>query len=374
MVLSDHGRGAQAVKPEIRSLTGLRGIAATLVMLDHYAAIDFSYPFPLDMLPHMYLAVDMFMLLSGFILAMTYEDRLASFSVSEGYRTFLLRRIARLYPLYAVTTIVCFVLCRMGWLTFLNPADSYGALVANLLAVQTWLWPGSSLNGPGWSISAEWFANLVFPLLVPVILGRSLALATWFSGLAFVGLVVSAIMFGQLFDVPASGAVNMISGPEALGRCVTEFVIGMYCWRLRSRLTWTYALADNRIQLGLLFCLAVLIQFTTLDAAFVLICALLLIGLSFETSILSGMLRSGPLSYLGKISYSIYLVHITLLPVRDELAKLFESYNVLGAWSLAVLCTALIALALATLSWRYLEQPAQGYLQGSLRARYVGHA
>jgi peptidoglycan/LPS O-acetylase OafA/YrhL len=355
-------------------LTGLRGVAATLVMLDHYAAIDFSYPFPLDMLPHMYLAVDMFMLLSGFILAMTYEDWLVSFPAGKGYRTFLLRRIARLYPLYAVTTVLCFVLCRAGWLTFLNPDNSYGALVANLLAVQTWLWPGSSLNGPAWSISAEWFANLVFPLLMPVILGRSLVLATWASGVAFVGLVISAVMFGQLFDVPAGGAVNMISGPQALGRCVTEFVIGMYCWRLRSRLLWTRILAENRVQLTLMLALGAMMQFTMLDSVFVVVCALLLIGLSFETSIFSSVLQSSPLSYLGKISYSIYLIHITLLPLRDELAQIFESRDVPGHWTLAVLCSALVALVLATLSWRYLERPAQGYLQRSLRARHVGQS
>jgi peptidoglycan/LPS O-acetylase OafA/YrhL len=364
-------RVQRGLKPEIRSLTGLRGVAATLVMLDHFAAIDFSYPFPLDMLPHMYLAVDMFMVLSGFILAMIYGNRLTPLPAGEGYRIFLLRRIARLFPLYAVTTLVCFVLCRMGWLTFLNPDYSYAALVANLLAVQTWLWPGSSLNGPGWSISAEWFANLVFPLVVPLILGRSMALASWVTGTAFAVLVICAILFGGLFDVPASGALNMISGPQALGRCVTEFVIGMYCWRLRSRLSWTRVLAEDRVQLVMLLALAVLMQFTMLDTAFVAICGLLLIGLSFETSALSAVLRSAPLSHLGRISYSIYLVHITLLPVRDGLARLFESHDVAGAWVWSVLCTAVLALALATLSWRYLEQPAQGFLQRFLRARQV---
>ncbi|MFC0407273.1 acyltransferase family protein [Roseomonas elaeocarpi] len=359
------------MKTEIKSLTGLRGVAATLVMVDHYAAIDFSYPFPLDLLPHMYLAVDMFMVLSGFILAMTYEDRLTTVS-APGYWNFLLRRIARLYPIYALTTVVCFVLCRMGWLTFLNPDTSYGALLANLLAIQTWVWPGSSLNGPGWSISTEWFANLVFPLLMPLMLRRSLALVTAISGLAFVTLIISALMFGQLFDVPSSGAVNIISGPQALGRCVTEFLIGMYCWRLRSRVPAMRALADHRVQFALLLALAVLMQFTELDTVFVAVCCLLLIGLSFESSGFSAALRSAPLVYLGRISYSLYLIHITLLPLRDELGGLFRRHDVPAAWTWAVLSTAAVAIMLATFSWRYLERPSRSHLRSVLRPEFAG--
>ena len=358
-------------KPEIRSLTGLRGIAATLVMLDHYAAVDFSYPFPLNMLPHMYLAVDMFMLLSGFILARAYEDRLNHSRSGEGYRLFILQRIARLYPLYALTTIVCFGLCRAGWLTFLNPDTSLAALLANLLAIQTWLWPGSSLNGPGWSISTEWFANLLFPLLVPMSLGRSPARAACVGGLAFAGLVVSAIGSGQLFGVPSPGAVNIISGLGALGRCVGEFAIGMLCWRLRSGSPWIHILSASQLQFALLLVLFVLIQDTALDIVFVLVCAPLLVGLSFDTSVLSIALQWGPLVHLGKISYSIYLVHITLLPVRDGLALLLEGYGIPGAWWVAVFCSAFMTFLLATLTRRYVEGSAQKALLSSVRERWT---
>lgn len=346
---------------EIRSLTGLRGIAATLVMFDHYAAIDFTFPFPLSMLPHMYVAVDMFMILSGFILAMTYEGRMKALPVGEGYRIFLLRRVARLYPLYVLTTLLCFALCRAGWLTFLHPDASPAALIANLLAVQTWVWPGSSLDGPAWSISAEWFANLVFPLLVPVLLSGSMKRATCATGFAVVALVASAVMFGQLFDVPSGGAINIISGAEALGRCVSEFVIGMYGWRLRSRLPKAGCLAGNRLQFAMLMALLVLMQFTALDTVFVMICAALVIGLSYETSVASGILRSGPLAYLGRISYSIYLVHIILLPVRDHLYNVFGGKDWSDAWLYAVLCSAGLAVLLSALTWRYVERPAQAY-------------
>ena len=360
-------------RSEIKPLTGLRGVAATLVMLDHYAAVDFSSPFPLDVLPHLYMAVDMFMVLSGFVLAMTYEDRFHPASLGAAYRSFLLRRVARLYPVYALATVLCFGLCTAGWLTFLNPDTSLPALAANMVAIQTWTWPGSSLDGPGWSISTEWLANLAFPLLVPLVLRGSLARATCVGGLAFAGLVFSAVSFGQLFDVPSSGAVNVISGPGALGRCVSEFMIGMYCWRLRSRVQWTGVLAGSRVQLILLLILSGSMRFTVADTASVAVCALMLTGLSFDASVFAAVLRSGPLLYLGRISYSLYLLHIPLMPLRDGLARLFDSHDVRGGWLCAVLCSATVAVLLATLSRRYVERPAQRIIL-TLGSRRTEHA
>ena len=117
-------------------------------MIDHYMAVDFSRPFPWPLLPHAYVAVDMFMILSGFVLAMTYEARFATIPAPARTILFFRLRIARLYPMYGLMTLVCFILCRLGWLTFLSPDTSFAALLANLLAIQTWIWPGSSLDGP----------------------------------------------------------------------------------------------------------------------------------------------------------------------------------------------------------------------------------
>ena len=354
---------------EIPSLTGLRGVAATLVMVDHLAEVeDFGAAFPLGMLPHMYVAVDMFMILSGFILAMTYEQRLRLLPAGRGYRLFVARRIARLWPLYALTTLICFALCRAGLLTFLHPDTSFAALVANLFAVQSWAWPGSSLNGPGWSISTEWLANLMFPALLPVVLGRSPRWALAAAGLGLAAVIHAALRYGQLFDVPSPGAINTITGLGAVARCTGEFVIGLYCWRLRSRVPAMRALGGNGWQLGVLLVLPLLLLDTRLDVLSVVGCAILVLGLSFETSIVSATLRSAPLMHLGRISYSIYLVHIAFLPLRDMLATRLGVYGVPAAWLLAVLCCVAVVMILATLTRRYIEQPAQRALLRVFRA------
>ncbi len=340
---------------EIRAFTGLRGVLAVAVMLDHYTAVDFSAVFPLMMLPHFYLAVDLFLLLSGFILARTYEERLRSLPFAAGYRMFLWRRVLRLWPLYALTTLVCFGLVRAGLLVFLHPDASWAALGMNLLAVQSWVWPGSSLNGPGWSISTEWLANLLFPVLVPLVFGAGWWWALGTGVVAAVALAGSALWFGQLFDVPSPWAVNAISGPGAAGRCLGEFGLGMVCWRVRSRASWALVLGQDQVVLPLLATLSVIMQWTILDVPFVLGGAVLLLGLSFETSAVSRVLQSGLLVGLGRISYSIYLVHIALLPARDALAGWFAGLGGGGSWGLAVCCAAGLALGVAGLSSRFVE-------------------
>ena len=347
---------------EVRSLTGLRGVAATAVMIDHYMAVDFSARFPWFLLPHAYVAVDMFMILSGFVLAMSYEKRFIESPPRAVYARFFKHRVARLFPMYALMTLVCFVLCRLGWLTFLSPDASIAALVANLLAVQTWAWPGTSLDGPGWSISAEWAANLAFPILLPVLLSGSLRLAGVMAGVACAVLLISALLFGSLFDIPAPGAVNIISGPEALGRCISEFVIGMYLWRLRSRDDRFRIFARNDIQFVILAALALLMFDPRFDVALVLLAGLLVLGLAYDTSVLADVLGSGTVHGLGVISYSIYLVHIALLPLRDVLARFFDHIGLPHSWIIAVMCTAALTLTLARLSYHAIERPARLWL------------
>ena len=356
------------MKAEIRSLTGLRGVAATAVMIDHYMAVDFSRPFPWPLLPHAYVAVDMFMILSGFVLAMSYEGRLATLPAAEFSMLFFKHRIARLFPMYAVMTLACFVLCRLGWLTFLSPDASWAALAANLLGIQTWIWPGSSLDGPGWSVSAEWAANLLFPVLMSVMLSRSIIRGTACAGVAILVLLVSAIAFGSLFDIPARGVVNIISGPEALGRCVSEFVIGMYLWCAKSRLSWPRVFSGDAIQAGLLVGMVLLLLDPALDVAVVVLSGLLIVGLSFDRSRLARLLASGPAHALGVISYSIYIVHIALLPLRDVIAQRFDAARLPHSWISAVVCTAALAIGLATLGYYLIERPAQRWLLGVLRA------
>ena len=77
---------------------------------------------------------------------------------------------------------------------------------------------------------------------------------------------------------------------------------------------------------------------------------------------LSRVLGSGVIQNLGVISYSIYLVHIALLPVRDALAQAFEDRAVPHSWIVAVLCTAALALCVASVCYSLVERPGKRWM------------
>src|SRR5216684_1544796 len=88
---------------EIRALTGVRGVAALVIVVYHFGKfhIDRSSGHMVWAVPHGYMPVDMFFMLSGFVMGYTYKDAFVS-APWENYKTFLIKRFARLYPAYWV--------------------------------------------------------------------------------------------------------------------------------------------------------------------------------------------------------------------------------------------------------------------------------
>jgi peptidoglycan/LPS O-acetylase OafA/YrhL len=124
---------------ELPALTGLRGIAALTVVGFHYRVPGFAYG---------YLAVDLFFVLSGFVLAHVYRGGVEP-------RPFYRARAARTLPTHFVATgtvgAAAVVYGGVGWL----------AVVQNLVGLNT-------LNEPTWSLIIEWYAYLAFPFVAAI--------------------------------------------------------------------------------------------------------------------------------------------------------------------------------------------------------------
>ena len=90
------------------SLDLVRGIAACAVLVYH---TDFMFGLRHQLLPGGYLAVDLFFVLSGFVLSLNYQNAIASGEIS--FRKYLTVRLARLYPLFVATTVVGLVVMTM---------------------------------------------------------------------------------------------------------------------------------------------------------------------------------------------------------------------------------------------------------------------
>lgn len=197
-------------REEIPALTGIRGIAASVVVLAHGAVIP---------MPFAGLAVAVFFVLSGFVLAHVYRD-----GTPPG--AFFRARAARTLPVHLATTAIVAVSVGATWQQTAAAALGIGII-----------------NPPVWSLIVEWYAYTGFAAFGDRILSGKAAL------LLALGLI--SISLGlQAFGIGLDGIFHKVGGwgrvPEGLG----EFAAGVALYRLgyRPRATW---LTDNRLALWL---------------------------------------------------------------------------------------------------------------------------
>ena len=227
------GGTSGASNRQLPTLTPLRGIAALWVVLYHYCGTAQYLP-NLDITPHSYivskgyLAVDIFFMLSGFVMAHVYH-RAFSESVGQHYRGFLVARIARLYPLHVFVLALFVATAAASQLMTglatgslesmpLTGPRSLGAIVANIFMLQGLSAGQLSWNYPAWSISVEFIAYLALPFALPAIARAPNA----------VRLVLGAILFAVLAWLAAltKGDLDQWDGPITLVRCMPEFLVG----------------------------------------------------------------------------------------------------------------------------------------------------
>ena len=354
---------------EITPLTGLRGIAACWVMAAHYLGTTRGPDVVRSFIDHGYIPVDIFLILSGFVLALTYQAQFRNSVTVSGTGRFLAYRLARIYPLYAVTTLVCLVQLLCGLDVWGNASASVASTAANFLLVQAWRATGHTLNAPAWSISTEWAANLLFPVLVVVLIRWRMRTAALLSAAAFLCLSASAFLFGQLGEHdPWRGAVNWYAGPAAVMRCTAEFMFGMLCWRLRTE-SWAVRLGSTPVLIGVLGTMWVFIVYSWQDIPLVALSCALVIGLAAERSFVSGWFGSRIPRWLGNVSFSIYLWQIPMLPLRPFAIAAATRAGAADPWLVGNLAMMAGVIGVSAASFRWLEKPSQRALRALMGRR-----
>jgi peptidoglycan/LPS O-acetylase OafA/YrhL len=333
----------------------LRGIAALSVAMFHFGS-----PSPLQQngfILHAYVMVDLFFVLSGYVIALNYADRITSASALWEFQR---RRFWRLYPLHFVTFLLFVVLEGMRLAGALIesaeapaalPGDDLPAVAANLTLTQAILLDNTSFNIPSWSISVEFFAYLAFGLAM--LTGR----ARW-RALAFVWLLCAGTM---LFV--AEGRLTDTSAPFAIVRCIFSFGLGVAAWRLsrlhRMELPAWMAVASL---LGSIASVVYLAE-TRLEILLPIGFAMTLVALAHTSpdAVLSRLLSAGPLVYLGTLSYGIYMIHYGVLELT-VLALNGAAIDGLGALSpisasIVTIAALSATIALAHLAHHRIEKP-----------------
>ena len=348
---------------EIKSLTGLRGIAAIHVLLFHFfIGQQFTNPFT-TLLAHGYLAVDVFFVLSGFVMTLTYSHLFERGYSLRNYIKFLGRRIARVYPLYLAGTLCAFVLVRVGILD--PPHLKLGkALLWNLLMVQAW-GITESLDGPGWSISAEWAAYLLFPLFLLSFLETrfSRRLATSLSAVALICLVLLPVSHAHAITSAALLDVHDSRWGLPVFRCLSEFALGMLAQKA-STLPWGARFAERaRIHDLLALMVVVLLMCPCTDLLVAGLIPMLLVGLASGRSITSHILSSRPFEIAGRYSYSIYMTHTLLYGVLGWIHHQVNAMGFRHGQTFAALAGMILTAPLAAIAYQVIEKPGRTFIR-----------
>ncbi|MBB3938916.1 peptidoglycan/LPS O-acetylase OafA/YrhL [Novosphingobium fluoreni] len=336
-------------------LDGMRGVAALAVVFLHIYRIAGE-----EWKPGLgYLAVDLFFLLSGFVLAHAYDDRLScGLSASE----FIRQRLVRMYPLYAVGLIFG-LLAIAGAATIGKPYVPFFRLLVSLLFNIFFLpIPSRGMDGhafiinfPSWSLFFEIIANALFGLFWIRLSGVVLILIT---ALSFFTLTLVVICFGTM-DLGAMG--NDLAG--GLPRVGFGFFGGVMLYRLRAlwrwRVSWVWPVA-----------LLAAILISRPSEPLLPFVQLGVVGLLFPMLILAGARArigghfAAAAEWLGAISFPIYVIHA---PMRIIATALLDRLDVPPGTYPTVIFLA-TALLLSALLHRFIDPMLRQALQGPSKA------
>ncbi len=334
-------------------LDTLRGIAALLVAIFHLSNNRFGFAG--------YVLVDFFLVLSGFVLAHSYLYR----SVAVGKWEFAVRRFARLWPMHVVALFLMYgaIYYPLYGRFFSEPGSNahntpYTLLQHLTLTHNIGLPPTGpyvlTWNMPSWSISVEFWVNILFILLISK---RTKNLAM---------LVLSVICLGIVYrgsgSLEASNENYYMVLNSGMLRGVASFVLGIISYRQYMRYK------DRSVGIGLatgveILCAALVVFFLyakhwgvpeyELLAPFAF--TLMVPFFACERGLISK--ASVPFKYLGAVSYSVYLNHMAVLILisHPSISKRMGENSLLAL-------QVVVLLILSHFTFRHVEKPAQRFL------------
>ena len=377
----------------LSNLTPMRGIAAMLTVIFH---IDIFLGWEMipssgsPLMAHMYLMVDFFFILSGFIMCHVYGNRFLTSVDKREFKKFTIARFSRVYPLHLATLIftiaLLFLFAQMG-----VPKNAYLQADNNLYSVFTNLFLVQAMNfnnwftwvHASWSISTEWWAYMVFPFLVAPFFklnsrGRVficlLCIAGYICTSWFLApLVTSPAEFHWLPAKPTDWSLNL-AYQYGFARCICGFILGMMTHHAyRDR--WAKKIFGNGwTMIGFTATAFISMHLKWPDVVTVLFFPFIILSGAFGSNGINRVFAVKPLQRLGDWSFSIYLIHQPfLILITYGYSKLSNVQpNNFNQWvphglGMAItwaMCFTLIIpiLFVSYLSYRYVENPSRSWL------------
>lgn len=345
-------------KDHFLSLDGFRGVAAILVVLRHTLPFFGGNPFY-----ESYLAVDLFFLLSGAVVARAYEARLLG---GLPLKSFVWIRMLRLYPLYFLGTSIGIVAALTGAIQYekhLGLAAVLGLLFIPGMQAST-LFP---LNSPAWSLSAEVAVNVFYGWKVRLLNDRVLLAVVGVAMLALIAFL--AFSPGHSLDAGFKRKTFYVS----YIRVALSFAAGILLYRIYTRRVAGPIVSNGKVVLAMCGVAGLLMSSPPLHLVaffdFFAVCVgfpvLIYAGMRYQTS---GWL-SHLCKFLGIVSYPIYIVHSPIA----ELIRL-SAPRLIGhpVDAYAPVAGIIFLMAISLLAWllhHYYDEPIRRYIGAKVARR-----
>lgn len=359
------------MQKRFKSLDAFRGLCAISVVVFHMDVMGSFTEW--EFFKGSDIFVEFFFVLSGFVLAHGYGNK-----ENLNFTSFAKARFFRLYPLHFVMLIVMLAI-EIGKLIAYNHANisfnnipftgvnSIKEIIPNLLLIQSWttLTDPSSFNYPSWSISIEFY--MYFLLFISIIFFRKHKVLCW--------LLISLIMIYLLqFD---SGIIR-----NEVVRGLACFFGGAFIYKFYTKISHIQIpqTAGTFIEILLLFGIYFIVQSDLENRQLIAILTFFVVVLffAFESGYVSSLFKKVPFQNIGKLSYSIYMIHaaflfclvsimivvqkithIEIVPVIDGIRTMTTGSVILN--NLISLLIIGIVVILSSISYKHIELKGQKF-------------
>lgn len=337
----------QTGKTVLTNIQAARALAALLVVFYHLSLPGFTVGS---------VGVDIFFVISGFIM---------SYVAPGESRQFMLRRIARIAPLYWLLTIAIYLVAvyKPQWLNSTTALPEY--LIKSMLFIPYAKDNGvvHPLLGNGWTLNFEMYFYAVVALALLVFHKKN---ATMTAAVALA--IISAAL--NLIPNP-SQTIEFVASPIVL-----EFGLGVLCFRLVQNRSLGWVTAPSLIAVAAVSLAAALVGnfyradvgngmvrvvFLGIPAFFFILSIILLEGQGYR-------LRSSTMLTLGNASYSIYLLHPYVIGVVHKILKLSPDLSSIAGIA-AALASIIVTCAAAVICFKLIENPVSRWLSRAISNR-----
>jgi peptidoglycan/LPS O-acetylase OafA/YrhL len=350
---------------KIEELESIRGIAALLVVLFHMPAWNAGLH-DLRFVRNGYYMVDLFFVLSGFVMNLNYGGRLQT---SRDLARFQFLRLGRLYPVHLLFLLVGVLIVAASWVAAtafgLNPPNgasfkdvTWASFAEQLLLIHSlgFFRIAHPFNLPSWSISVEFYTYLVFGI-VCLISHYVLRLSVF---VCLSGVALALLSFG------GADAVNF----SEILQCLGGYFLGCLVATVAARQTRMLPRGSTLVALVAMTAFLCTRSNPQFDVAIFFLSALLIGAVVCSgDDYTKGMLRHKSLRFLGLVSYSIYMSHTLVLWLCNQFVRVVlrrpeaivdgVSSPQLSLWGASLWCAIAIVgtILVSALVFRYVEDP-----------------